>query len=1207
MINYINDMTDIDNSYDIKNYTDEELYDILDLDNPNDRILEAKIVQMINKYSGIGGESGIKLARFFTDIYNHFFYNSDDEKEYSEEIASNQEEEDMSSQQNLEVNGFLDRVKTMFVADGKFNLREGLTDMEGRSFNPIFSVDEAKTRGFISQTDTGDNLPKKSTTIDISGTTQLYGNGSVKQSDSKESRQTILVNQLDYTKDKLNPLLKQTVKRIISIDSQYRDTTFYPYSTDFTFNLSEPLRDVVAIRMYSMQIPYSWYTINNNYGGNFFYLKGNSAGIDNGDFDYKISIRSGNYLPSTLITAVNDSITSLKTTYPDVSFGNTSITYDTPSNKSSIFIDIKNNFNESDYEVVFDQTSLNRYPLATDSNGNFLKYNAEGGASISSYFGFNNISYSGNSICTVNTGSYKLSSSTDTNDFDTNNAVFTLKNAVDNSNNYFTIYQYTGNSYYEASVNNTILFNTQITLNLNGNQTRNSIVNEINTQLANNRYLINSSLQRINITNPNEQSFGLSYFKLNINWNKRTISTANILNTKTAIVFPNESGQSIIWTIGDLTINKTTCFYFPNRIMEVNDIYAETEIQQTNYIINNSPSFTLQCITSGYVNSYNNYTVTVNNSSSTGYTLNEYLAEINNRISETNTNSIDTAGNNPSGIINLSNTKIFDDSTTDNKVSIIMDIAKTFKNPDGFYLDISNSELRSVFGLSIDGITDYSSIDLSDNFILTGIIDTKSAYEITKNELFIIKPKNTDSNTTTGVGNFNQWTVNIDNTGSYNLNQITNNIQNSIKNFSDNISGDSKPLLSSSFISEMNANGKVTFKLVILVNKILTEKDYKIVFNGNTWEDDLKFIDSEYNFASYSVTGKPYSQIFGNSKLSGYAYYVNIPQTITIKGITNGVASDDNSNDVILNIPAPSIDNNSYTIQQLFSILNSQLIANPITNGSAFSLEEYNNKKYVKLRLNINKLYTTNDYRVVFYDPFSFATCIPGQSIAKNVKWDSTLGWILGFREQTEYYLSSENTTTRTNEKTLTGDTGVIISLYNYFLLVLDDYTQSHLNDGLITISKSYNDIPIFNNIVSNTFQCVDNGNTLAFTGTNSQVSNNKYTQKQIYAENQKYLSKKLKTSDYTSGPFVNDVFALLPMKVTGLQVGATNVEFGGTLQNQERLYFGPVNIKRLSIKLLTDKGDVVDLNGQDWSFSFVCESLYQIGTVKNGGSKDTK
>ena len=40
-----------ENMYDVKSYNDNELYDILDLTNPSDRELEAKILLLIDKYS----------------------------------------------------------------------------------------------------------------------------------------------------------------------------------------------------------------------------------------------------------------------------------------------------------------------------------------------------------------------------------------------------------------------------------------------------------------------------------------------------------------------------------------------------------------------------------------------------------------------------------------------------------------------------------------------------------------------------------------------------------------------------------------------------------------------------------------------------------------------------------------------------------------------------------------------------------------------------------------------------------------------------------------------------------------------------------------------------------------------------------------------------------------------------------------------------
>ena len=76
-------------------------------------------------------------------------------------------------------------------------------------------------------------------------------------------------------------------------------------------------------------------------------------------------------------------------------------------------------------------------------------------------------------------------------------------------------------------------------------------------------------------------------------------------------------------------------------------------------------------------------------------------------------------------------------------------------------------------------------------------------------------------------------------------------------------------------------------------------------------------------------------------------------------------------------------------------------------------------------------------------------------------------------------------------------------------------------------------------------------------------------------------------------------MFALLPVKASTSSPGSIYVEFGGTLQQQERTYFGPVNVGRISVKLVNDKGDVVDLNGGEWSFQLVCDQLYQSGAQK--------
>jgi hypothetical protein len=63
----------MEDEYNVSGYTDEQLFQILDLNNPSDRELEAKILSMVRKYSNFGNPSGNKLSQFFIDIYNRFF------------------------------------------------------------------------------------------------------------------------------------------------------------------------------------------------------------------------------------------------------------------------------------------------------------------------------------------------------------------------------------------------------------------------------------------------------------------------------------------------------------------------------------------------------------------------------------------------------------------------------------------------------------------------------------------------------------------------------------------------------------------------------------------------------------------------------------------------------------------------------------------------------------------------------------------------------------------------------------------------------------------------------------------------------------------------------------------------------------------------------------------------------------------------------
>jgi len=1042
----------------------------------------------------------------------------------------------------------------------------------------------------------------------------------------RDGSTSIKTKQLDYSKDYLNPLLKQTVKRIISIDSQYRDNKS-SLSTNFTFNLSEPLKDVVSLSLYSIQIPCTWYTINNNFGGNFFYLKGNSPGIDNGDFDYKIEISSGNYKPAALVTMINTSFNSLKIEYPDISFGNTNINYNPDNSLATMNINLQNLYDETDYQLVFPiDPSLNNYPITIDPSyvieGKQLRYSLNSVSTLSSYLGFNTSIYRPNAIYS-NRNIIKTDSETLSGNY-----------TINSTNNYFTIYQYKGPGLYDP---NRVVSSQTITLSILGDLTRTNIVNDVSEQLSKNKFLDSSNtfIKRTQITDPNAANFNSYYYEFHIKWNKKTVSTANIKDLKTAIIFPTESDSLLtnrIWTDISNNTNNTSCFGFPSVICETNNIIAETSSLQTNYVINSKPYIALICTASGYTSgnpiypyidsmkihddpSWNDYIVDISNSTTIGgYSLDEYLLAINKAIITTNnkTNSINNS--NPKGVFNLNNSKIKDDATTNNTISLKFDMNKHFKT-DAYYIDLKDTVLWDVLGIGkgvIGTEGEGMKIDLSVNNVFTGTVDALNSYSYSQGNLLLsIYPKSYSTTKQTNA-NADTWNVTTEYFQTNNTNVFYNNINILFHNFQD--LAESNPLFTTNLSIKVNVDQTITSILTVNVDKVLTQKNYKAIlydpsYNGsmdilsttsndltsNSWFTNLKIPQLIYDLSNVYVPGTSYSDIIGSKTLSGYTYTINKDTSFTLQPLTNGITTSDNI--ITIPIPAASPANSyAYTRQELYNIINLDLSNNPLTNGSSIFTQIINGNQYVTIRLNINKLYTAKDYRLVFYDPFSFVKCNFGISNTQNATWDSTLGWLLGYRIFTEYDLS-KNYIPSSVTAVITGDTTITTNLYNYFLIVLDDYTQSHLNDGLVTLTPHENQIALPSYTSKTAIQCYPNGIS-SINGSTVGNNGNKLTQNQLYAANQVLLASKNQVKTYSNGPFIQDIFGLIPMKVSGLENGAPYIEFGGTLQNQQRLYFGPVNIHRMTIKLITDRGDTVDLNGSNWSFSFVCEQLYQQKTI---------
>ena len=234
-----------------------------------------------------------------------------------------------------------------------------------------------------------------------------------------------------------------------------------------------------------------------------------------------------------------------------------------------------------------------------------------------------------------------------------------------------------------------------------------------------------------------------------------------------------------------------------------------------------------------------------------------------------------------------------------------------------------------------------------------------------------------------------------------------------------------------------------------------------------------------------------------------------------------------------------------------------------IFNGTIFSIDENEN---VKIRLNINKTYTGTDYKVVFYDPTTFITYKIGNNIVTSTTWDATLGWILGFRVSTEYFL--EDFTPINNIYSIIGDNVVSVSIYSYYLIILDDYNQNHLNDGIVTTTQKESNIklPSYTTRSGQVRDPITNEVRLTTLKKNGQ----QMTQKEIYAaqeildsrsteQNEAIVSRESSlhvSSILFKRTLAKNVFALLPLKISGLQNNSIYVHYGGTLQNQKNLFW---------------------------------------------------
>jgi len=274
---------------------------------------------------------------------------------------------------------------------------------------------------------------------------------------------------------------------------------------------------------------------------------------------------------------------------------------------------------------------------------------------------------------------------------------------------------------------------------------------------------------------------------------------------------------------------------------------------------------------------------------------------------------------------------------------------------------------------------------------------------------------------------------------------------------------------------------------------------------------------------------------------------------------------------------------NSTTFQSQFPE-----IVNNLNSLITFSYNTLTGKTSMKIR---------NCFKYIKFFDLNVAT---GQS-----KVSFNLGYFLGFRKlfknsqtATGYYLVETQGEGAIDNEVIVDSvdpslnviisTGIVdIQNPKYLILSIDDYNQNRLNQNVVTASEGTdNTMPL--RLLN---KC--NANDV----NNLQIPSNPRTKSLalMYAHNERVvetINEVRRQASKNIPAAIPDIFAMIPIEMER-NLGSLISNRGMSTQINIRKYFGPVNINRFRIRLFDEKGNSVNLNNSDYSFTVGIERLY--------------
>jgi len=345
-------------------------------------------------------------------------------------------------------------------------------------------------------------------------------------------------------------------------------------------------------------------------------------------------------------------------------------------------------------------------------------------------------------------------------------------------------------------------------------------------------------------------------------------------------------------------------------------------------------------------------------------------------------------------------------------------------------------------------------------------------------------------------------------------------------------------------------------------------------------------IDSQFRASILPYSNNPLSNSYNTNftfnltnpitrAISMKLYSYQIPTTWYVFSISSG-----NTffiyNGIIINIP-----DGNYNVYTLVAKLNEIAAENIATNDLLVSYNAVSNRISFTNNNILSEAITIVFFiqaNVVNYNNCGLTSLNQYQTLGVN----STLGWLLGFR---------------TNADSITGD--VYISLGpgatitaeatpdtygpKYFVLTIEEYSNQRLSNGLYNISNT-------TNIASISIADFYKTTRVAYRLCEGQITEAQLFTKNAVIDSSKATNTVVGFNNKTSGSASGAAFAVIPLQDINSIRPNPYVKFGGDLIMLHRNYSAPTYLERLTVKLTDDKGNLVNLYDNDWSFSLIVE-----------------